>query len=156
MTRLSQTHGLLRPFPPASPPLSPRAAASSDAGAETEFLESFGKMLIIYGDFSPCPAAALRGPETLNENIVYFRADLIYSGSGVNQAGMKGDGRPASQLPSPAPRVAVELVAALVVPDVRPQAQRQAAVALTGQVGAPGALSCGTRGAQDQPRLWGE
>lgn len=82
-TRLSQSQERYAPSP-GHPPL-PRAA--SDAGAEPEFLGSFGKMLIIYGDFSPCPAAALRGPRTLNKNIVYFRADLIYSGSGVASTG---------------------------------------------------------------------
>lgn len=152
-------------LPPASP-LSLWAAASSDAGAETEFLGSFGKTLIIYGDFSSCPAAALRGAGTLNTNVVYFRVDLIYiklqlwcgqhrQGWRAIPAPTRACSGPASQLPSLAQLLEVELVVFPVAADVSPQAQRQAAVALTGQVGAPGPLSCGTRGAQGQPRLWG-
>lgn len=165
-TRLSQTQGMLHPFSPRPSPLSPWAAASSDAGAETEFLGSFGKTLIIYGDFSSCPAAALRGAGTLNTNVVYFRVDLIYiklqlwcgqhrQGWRAIPAPTRACSGPASQLPSLAQLLEVELVEFPVAADVSPQAQRQAAVALTGQVGAPGAPSCGTRGAQGQPRLWG-
>lgn len=144
MPRLSQSWERYAPSPPASPPL-PWAAASSDAGAETEFLERFEKMLIIPGDFSPC--AALKGPGTLNKNIVYFIL-LSYSSSGVVSTGMKGDPGPTSQLPASAQSVGVELVVFPVAPDVSPQAQRQAAVTLTGQVGTPRALSCRMGGHQ--------
>lgn len=134
--------GNATPLPPGQPP-SPRV--SSDAGAETEFLESFEKMLIIYGDFSPC--AALKGPGTLNKNIVYF-IKLNYSSSGVVSIGMKGDPGPTSQLPASAQLLGVELVVLTVAPHVSPQAQHQAPIALAGQVGAPGALSCRMGGHQ--------
>lgn len=68
---------------------------------------------------------------------------------------MEGRPRPRTPVPSPAQCVGVEPVAFRVAPAVPPQAQRQAAVALTGQVGAVGVLPCGMRGARDEPRLWG-
>lgn len=64
MTRLSQTQGLLRPFPPGQPP-SPRGLQPPvTQGPRPSSGKVFGKALIIYGDFSPCPAAALRGRST--------------------------------------------------------------------------------------------
>lgn len=62
---------------------------------------------------------------------------------------------PASRLSSPAPALGVEAVAFAVAPDALLQAKRQAVVALAGELGTPGPLSCRRRGAQGQPQLAG-
>lgn len=52
---------------------------------------------------------------------------------------------PTARLPSAAPEFGVEEVAFAVAPGVPPEAEHQAAVALAGELGAPGAGCCGHR-----------
>jgi len=113
--------------------------------------------LSVYGDFSLCPAAAHRGLEWFNAFFIFtlikFTAALTWS----VQAGVSGnpDARsgPASQLPSPTPMPEVEAVAFAVALDALLEAEGQAAVALAGELGAPGALSCRQREAHGQTGL---
>lgn len=58
---------------------------------------------------------------------------------------------PTSQLPSPASEFEVEPITFSVAPAAPLQAESQAAVTLTGELGTPGATPCKKRGSQGSP-----